>query len=88
MSSKFPSLEEIDQDLVNPSGAEGDFTDFTSNTNNEEEDDFLTREKAALGADAAEFQTSADAQVASADEIAGFKASFPALEDNTNVCFA
>ncbi|KAF5095337.1 hypothetical protein D0Z03_001865 [Geotrichum reessii] len=84
MSSKFPSLEEIDQDLVNPSGAEGDFTDFTSNTNNEEEDDFLTREKAALGADAAEFQTSADAQVASADEIAGFKASFPALEDNTN----
>ncbi|KAF5098162.1 hypothetical protein DV451_003518 [Geotrichum candidum] len=84
MSSKFPSLEEIDQDLVTPSGADGEFTDFTSNTNNEEEDDFLTREKAALGADAAEFQTSADAQVASADEIAGFKASFPALDDNNN----
>ncbi|KAF5096655.1 hypothetical protein D0Z00_002713 [Geotrichum galactomycetum] len=87
MSSKFPSLEEIDQDLVNPSSADGEFTDFTSNTNNEEEDDFLTREKAALGADAAEFQTSADAQVASADEIAGFKASFPALENNTNSIF-
>lgn len=84
MSSKFPALEEIDDELAHsgPSGS-GEFADFS----NDGGDDFLSREKAALGAGAAEFQTSEDATVGSAtqpDEISGFNASFPALETSNN----
>lgn len=80
MSSKFPALEEIDQDLgANADSGAGNFIDFSNN----DEDDFLSREKAALGADASEFQTSEDAAVSGGDEISGFKASFPALETSS-----
>lgn len=71
MSSKFPALEEIDQDLA-PANTADDF-----------DEDFLAREKAALGADATEFQTSEDAVLGGpTDEISGFNASFPALENS------
>lgn len=77
MASKFPSLEEIDEDVAQTSTIDADG------------DDFLTREKAALGEAASEFQTSEDAAVGegNTDDIAGFKASFPALEESNNdVC--
>lgn len=81
MSSKFPSLEEIDDDLTTNTNNDGDFGDFTSNN-----DDFLAREKAALGEAASEFQTSEDKNVSSSqpDEIDGFNSSFPALESDNN----
>lgn len=85
MSSKFPSLEEIDQDIA-PSvdSGSGDFIDFTNNDSN---DDFLSREKAALGADASEFQTSEDAGFGGGDEISGFNASFPALATSVRTTY-
>lgn len=46
MTSKFPALEEIDQDLGSNNNEQGDF---------EGEDDFLARERAVLGDDAKEF---------------------------------
>lgn len=85
MSAKFPSLEEIDDEVAHTTGggADNDFGDFT---NNNGDDDFLARERAALGADATAFQTSEDAAVAGqSDEFAGFNASFPALEKD-KVC--
>lgn len=84
MSNKFPSLEEIDDDVAQV--ADNDFGDFTNNNGGAGEDDFLARERAALGADATAFQTSEDAAVAGqGDEIDGFNASFPAL-DKDKVC--
>lgn len=72
MSSRFPALEEIDDDLLGSDNA----ADFTSGN-----DDFLSREKAALGADASEFQTSDDIAVATqGDEVDDFNEAFPALE--------
>ncbi|VVT53379.1 uncharacterized protein SAPINGB_P003544 [Magnusiomyces paraingens] len=85
--SKFPSIEEIDQDIDIPTSSSaapdsGDFIDFSNeDASAPAPDDFLTREKALLGDDAKEFETSDDAKVKSApDEISEFKASFPALD--------
>lgn len=83
MSSKFPSIEEIDQDLdfapaqSAPSGGDNEEIDFGASG----ADDFLSREKALLGDDAKEFETSEDSKVkGEPDEISEFKASFPALD--------
>lgn len=82
MSSKFPSLEEIDSDLDFQTSNAND----TNNSANDEFDldtgaDFLSREKELLGDDAKEFATSDDAKVqGEPDEIAEFKSSFPALD--------
>lgn len=80
--SKFPSIEEIDNDFPAGSATVGsdDFIDF-SNEDSGAADDFLTREKALLGDDAKEFETSEDAKIKSEpDEISEFKASFPAID--------
>lgn len=65
--SKFPALEEIDQDVAQESGG------FDT------EDDFLSREKAALGEDAEAF---ASEQAGEVDDEAAFEASFPSLDSN------
>lgn len=76
MSSKFPALEEIDQDLANQENTAGGSADI------EDADDFLSREKAALGEDAEAFAT--DGAPAADDDTskAAFEASFPSLEQD------
>lgn len=69
--SNFPSLEEIDSDLV---------TDENNNGNNTAEGDFLSREKAVLGDDADAFETP-DGNTDT--DAAAFEQSFPALDDQT-----
>jgi hypothetical protein len=70
--SKFPSIEEIDQDLAG-GGTSDQF----------EGDDFISRERALLGEDAEAFAS--DQPTAEDADVAGFESSFPPLENNTNV---
>uniref|UniRef100_A0A060TER0 Clathrin light chain n=1 Tax=Blastobotrys adeninivorans TaxID=409370 RepID=A0A060TER0_BLAAD len=67
--SKFPALEDFDEDLAN------------QETNIDNEEDFLSREKAVLGDDAQAFNSQGGDQD---PDQAGFEASFPALDSQNN----
>lgn len=66
--SKYPSLEEFDENLVSETTNNDSASGF-------EHDNFLDREKAVLGDDAAVFEQ--ESQSATAQ----FESSFPAIED-------
>lgn len=68
MTSKFPALEEIDQDL----GGSNEQEEFQG------DDDFLARERAVLGDDADEF----GGQESNVTEEDKFESQFPALDSN------
>lgn len=84
MSSKFPSLEEIDSELDFGNPTSANTKDSSNNDDEFDMDtgaDFLSREKELLGDDAKEFATTDDAKLqGEPDEISEFKASFPALD--------
>jgi len=87
MASRFPSIEEFDDGQTSPvlapvaSTLDLGLDDPTA--------DFLSREKATLGADADLFATQNDSNLLGGDDdgaTSGFESSFPSLETTQEVC--
>lgn len=76
MATRFPSIEEFDDGQTSP--VQGGTTALDLGLDVDPQADFLSREQAALGADADLFATDTDNIIGTGDH--GFDASFPSLD--------